>query len=533
MSLAGALFAKADNSLLDRCVLFKKGVIVYRNYATDICITDDGEYVVVDPQLPDVLEKALALTALRGAVPPDYGEYDKAIKDALLALAPSRGVAGWRWYRNALRTYREHRELVHYFLDRWSGHGEFGGYGVLEAPMRDDLLTEIAVPQPLAPPGRWSELPRNPLELLDKIYAEMVELGRYRRVVAIRNEARMPTNVVVPEAFMPILVKKLVPSLTLERPFQTREDSVYRLRIAADLLEYNVNIRKMSEPPRPSAGLIKVYERPRRLEDSESRPNVQDLSALEVFALATIAAEARWTVIFSGAMGTGKTTQLNLLLYFIPPWMQVVIIERGAREIWAPLEGQILHISVPSESRLMDALDQALRYGTMATIVTLAEARTSQELNVLVSYKLTGHGGLTTMHADTIHDALLRIKRSGAPVEALANTMILQLGVSGGERYLKEWKALIALGGEVAEAPVADVLGLLNAYTKSTYDTKILDEVRTRAGLLKAIASKELEPLEAREAVLKLFSRREISVVDDAVKHGYQLEGRYFHEAQV
>jgi type IV secretory pathway ATPase VirB11/archaellum biosynthesis ATPase len=343
----------------------------------------------------------------------------------------------------------------------------------------------------------------------------------------------MPTNVVVPEAFMPILVKKLVPSLTLERPFQTREDPVYRLRIAADLLEYNVNIRKMSEPPRPSAGLIKVYERPRRLEDSESRPNVQDLSALEVFALATIAAEARWTVIFSGAMGTGKTTQLNLLLYFIPPWMQVVIIERGAREIWAPLEGQILHISVPSESRLMDALDQALRYGTMATIVTLAEARTSQELNFLVSYKLTGHGGLTTMHADTIHDALLRIKRSGAPVEALANTMILQLGVSGGERYLKEWKALIALGGEVAEAPVADVLGLLNAYTKSTYDTKILDEVKTRAGLLKAIASKELEPLEAREAVLKLFSRREISVVDDAVKHGYQLEGRYFHEAQV
>jgi type IV secretory pathway ATPase VirB11/archaellum biosynthesis ATPase len=533
MSLAGALLAKTDKSLLDRCILFRKGVMVYRNYATDICITDDGEYVVVDPQLPEVLERALALTALRGAVPPDYSEYDKAMRSSLSALAPGRGVAGWRWYRNALRAYREHRELVYYFLDRWSGRGEFGGYGVLEVPMRDDLLTEIAIPQPLAPPGRWSELPRDPVELLDKIYSEAVEFGRYRRAVAVRNEARMPTNVVIPEAFMPIVAKKLVPSLTLERPFQTKEDSVYRLRIAADLLEFNVNIRKMSEPPRPSRSLLRVYEAPDRPGGRETRPAERDLSALEVFALATVAAEARWTVIFSGAMGTGKTTQLNLLLYFIPPWMQVVVVERGAREIWAPLEGQILHISVPSESRLMDALDQALRYGTMSTVVALAEARTSQELNVLVSYKLTGHGGLTTMHADTIHDALLRIKRSGAPVEALANTMILQLGASGSKRYLKEWRALTAAGGEVAEASVADVLALLDDYTKSAYDTDVLDEVKIRAGLLKAIASKELEPLEAREALLKLFSRRKISVIDDAVKHGYQLEERYFHETKV
>ena len=524
MSLAGALIAKTDRSLLDRCLLAKRGVIVYRNYATDLCITEDGEYVVADPQLPDLLEKALALVVMRGAVPPDYGEYDKAVKDALVALSPSRGVGGWRWYRNALRTYREHRELVHYLLDRWTGHGDFGGYGVLEALMRDDLLTEIVVPQPLAPPGRWTELPKNPTELLDKIYAEMVELGRFRRVVAVRNEARMPTNVVIPEAFMPILVKKLIPGLTLERPFQTREDPVYRIRIAADLLEYNINVRKMSEAPRPSRGLINVYEPPQGPKASTERMEGYYLSGLEVFALATIAAEARWTVIFSGAMGTGKTTQLNLLLYFIPPWYQVVVVERGAREIWAPLENQILHISVPSESKLADALDQALRYGTMATVVALAEARTSQELNTLVSYKLTGHGGLTTMHADTIHDALLRITRSGAPVEALANTMILQLGASGGVRYLKEWRALIAEKGEVVEGSAADVLTLLNVYTKATYDTKIVDEIRLRAGLLKAVASKELEPLEAREALLKIFSRRKISIVDEALRFGYSQE---------
>ncbi|MEL9991958.1 MAG: hypothetical protein QXP98_04735 [Thermoproteus sp.] len=155
MSLAGALLAKTERSLLDRCALIKRGVIVYRNYATDVCITEDGEYVVADPPIPDLLEKALALTALRGAVPPDYDEYDKAMRDSLSALMPGRGVRGWRWYRGALRTYREHRELIHYFLDRWTGHGEFGGYGALEALLRDELLTEVTIPQPLAPQGRW------------------------------------------------------------------------------------------------------------------------------------------------------------------------------------------------------------------------------------------------------------------------------------------------------------------------------------------------------------------------------------------
>ncbi|MEZ0248690.1 MAG: ATPase, T2SS/T4P/T4SS family [Thermoproteus sp.] len=522
MSLAGALLAKTERSLLDRCALIKRGVMVYRNYATDICITEDGEYVVADPPVPDLLEKALALTALRGAVPPDYDEYDKAMKDSLSALMPGRGVRGWRWYRGALRTYREHRELVHYILDRWTGHGEFGGYGALEALLRDDLLTEVTIPQPLAPQGRWSELPRSPVELLDKIYSEMIELGRFRRVVAVRNEARLPTNIVIPEAFLPILVKKLVPGLTLERPFQTREDSIYRIRIAADLLEYNVNIRKMSEQPRPSRGLLRLYEPPKQQQRAPKRIGLDGIYGLEVFALATIAAEARWTVVFSGAMGTGKTTQLNLLLYFIPPWMQVVVIERGAREIWAPLENQILHISVPSESKLNDALDQALRYGTMHTIVALAEARTAQELNTLVSYKLTGHGGVTTMHADTIHDALLRIERSGAPVEALSNTIILQLGVSGGARYLKEWKALVASEGQVVEASTADVLDVLDEYTRAVYDEDISDEIKLRVGVLKAVASRELEPSEARDAVLKLFSRRKISIAEEAVKHGYQ-----------
>lgn len=520
MSLAGALLAETDKTLIARCVVVKRGVIVHGNYATDTCITEDGQYVIIDPEVPEPLKRALALATLRGAIPPDYQEYDRAMRDALAVLADGRSPLAWRKRRDMLRLYREYRPLVHYILDRWTGHGELGGYGVLEPLLRDDLLTEVVVPQPLAPPMRWTELPKSPQQLLDKIYAEVVELGRFRRVVAVRNNVRMPTNAVVPEAFMPLLVKKLIPSLTLERPFQTREDPVYRIRIAADLLEYNVNIRKMSEVPRPSPSLLKTYlVAPKPPQNGATI--AAELKGLELFALATIAAEAKWTVVFSGAMGTGKTTQLNLLLYFTPPWIQVVVIERGAREVWAPLEDQILHISVPSEAKLEEALDQALRYGTMESIIALAEARTARELNTLVSYKLTGHGGLTTIHADTIHDALLRITRSGAPSEALANTLILQLGVSNAVRYLKEWRALIAKGGEVAEASGPEVLAALEGYTRAVYATSILEEIKLRVELIRAVAEKELEPLEARERIVRLFRRRRTSVVQEALKFGY------------
>ncbi|MBP1448461.1 MAG: secretion system protein, partial [Thermoproteus sp.] len=74
--LAGPLYAKADKALLSRCRWIKKGVMVYKNYATDICITDDGEYVIADPPVPEALERPLALVVFRGALPPDDREYD-------------------------------------------------------------------------------------------------------------------------------------------------------------------------------------------------------------------------------------------------------------------------------------------------------------------------------------------------------------------------------------------------------------------------------------------------------------------------
>jgi flagellar protein FlaI len=478
------IYAHADAVLKSRCVLRKESIIVDRGMRTDVCITEDLMYVVIDPELPDDLQTALLLIMFRGAVPPDEREYPKLVKSVAEGL---RDKAIWS-------LYREYRDVVHYLLDRWSGAREYMGYGALEALMRDPMLTEIVIPQPVAPAAKYTYIPKNLKEQLDYIKFQMIELGRYRRVVAVRNELRMPTNIVIPEPLMYVVVKQLLPSLTMDRPMLTREDQIYKARIAADLLEFNVNIRKASAYPKPSRSLLRPYlTKPKHVGEAKAEPYSPE--GLEVLAFASLVLETRGSVVFSGGMGTGKTTQLNQLLYLTPPWFQVVVVERGAREIWAPLEGQMLHLSVPSEDRLWLALDQALRYGTMHTLVALAEARTPQELRTLVNYKLTGHGALTTMHADTVGDAVLRIKEAEAPPEGLDGTLVIQLSAVGGTRFVKEVKAVVAKGREVDVAEPSELAARVASYVRDMYDNDLKKELSLRMEAL--IKASEVEDLAA------------------------------------
>lgn len=496
------IYAHADAVLKSRCVLRKEGVIVDRGVRTDVCITEDLMYVVIDPELQDDLQTALLLIMFRGAVPPDEREYPKLVKSVAEGL---RDKTIWS-------LYREYRDVVHYLLDRWSGAREYMGYGALEALMRDSMLTEIVIPQPVAPAAKYTFIPKNLKEQLDYIKFQMVELGRYRRVVAVRNELRLPTNIVIPEPLMYVVVKQLLPSLTMDRPMLTREDQIYKARIAADLLEFNVNIRKASAYPKPSRSLLRPYlTKPKHVGETKAEPYSPE--GLEVLAFASLVLETRGSVVFSGGMGTGKTTQLNQLLYLTPPWFQVVVVERGAREIWAPLEGQMLHLSVPSEDMLWMALDQALRYGTMHTLVALAEARTPQELRTLVNYKLTGHGALTTMHADTVGDAVLRIKEAEAPPEGLDGTLVIQLSAVGGTRFVKEVKAVVAKGREVDVAEPSELAARVASYVRDVYDNDLKKELSLRMEAL--IKASEVEdPAAARRTVVETVWQGRLDIRD-------------------
>ncbi|ACB40149.1 type II/IV secretion system ATPase subunit [Pyrobaculum neutrophilum] len=507
------IYAHADKSLRSRCWLRREGVIVDRGLRTDVCITEDLMYVVIDPDLPDDLQTALLLVMLRGAVPPDEKEYPKVVKSIAEGL---RDRAIWA-------LYRDYREVVHYLLDRWSGARDYMGYGALEAMMKDPLLTEIVIPQATAPAAKYTYVPKNLREQLEYLRFQVVELGRYRRVVAVRNEIRLPTNITIPEPLMYVVVKQLLPSLTMDKPMLTREDPVHKARIAADLIEYNVNIRKTSAYPKPSKALLRPYLSRPRLE-TERVSSAYSPEGLELLALASLVLETKGGVVFSGGMGSGKTTQLNQLLYLTPPWFQVVVVERGAREIWAPLDGQLLHISVPGEEKLWAALDQALRYGTMHTVVALAEARTPAELRTLVNYKLTGHGALTTMHADTVKDAVLRIVEAEAPPEGLHGMLIIQLSAIGGTRFVKEAKAVVVEGGRAQVAEVSALTPAVSSYVEEMYGVDLKKELALRMEALVKAAEME-DPISARKTIEELLWLKRLdlktAVKEEASRFGY------------
>jgi len=122
-------------------------VIAYRGIGTDVCITNDLTYLVIDPPIPFDAKLVLKFIEYQGSIPPDPDEYPRAIKDAVSVVFEERSVLGFRRRRRVLSVIRSVWNIVEYLLDRWVGLGEFRGYGALEAAMRDDALTELVLPQ--------------------------------------------------------------------------------------------------------------------------------------------------------------------------------------------------------------------------------------------------------------------------------------------------------------------------------------------------------------------------------------------------
>ncbi|MGB9704956.1 MAG: secretion system protein, partial [Pyrobaculum sp.] len=174
--------------------------------------------------------------------------------------------------------------------------------------------------------------------------------------------------------------------------------------------------------------------------------------------------------------------------------------------------------------KLWAALDQALRYGTMHTVVALAEARTPQELRTLVNYKLTGHGALTTMHAETVKDVLLRITEAEAPPEGLDGTLVIQLSAVGGVRYVKEVKAVVVKGREVEVADPAELMPRIASYVEEMYGIDLKKELALRIEAL-VKASEVEDPASARSAIVEMLWLDRLdfksTLEEEAARFGY------------
>jgi pilus assembly protein CpaF len=123
--------------------------------------------------------------------------------------------------------------------------------------------------------------------------------------------------------------------------------------------------------------------------------------------------KARLNVLISGGTGSGKTTLLNVLSRFVPPDERIVTIEDSAelqlkQEHVVRLETRPPNIEGKGEVTQRELVINSLRMRPDRIIV--GEVRGKESFDMLQAMN-TGHdGSLTTIHANSPRDALMRLE---------------------------------------------------------------------------------------------------------------------------
>ena len=140
--------------------------------------------------------------------------------------------------------------------------------------------------------------------------------------------------------------------------------------------------------------------------------------------------KARLNILISGGTGAGKTTLLNALSGYIPEDERIVTIEDSAElQLQQPhvvrLETRPPNIEGRGEVTQRDLVRNALRM--RPDRIVIGEVRGGESIDMLQAMN-TGHdGSLTTVHANTPRDALIRLE-----------TMIQMTGMRLSDRAMRQ-----------------------------------------------------------------------------------------------
>jgi pilus assembly protein CpaF len=210
----------------------------------------------------------------------------------------------------------------------------------------------------------------------------------------------------------------------------------------------SLSIRKFSKDP------LQLYH---LVEKQSLTPEIGELLKAIV--------QARLNVLISGGTGTGKTTLLNVMSGFIPNNERIVTIEDAAelqlrQEHVVRLETRPANIEGKGEVDQRELVKNALRMRPDRII--LGEVRGAESLDMLQAMN-TGHdGSLTTVHANSCRDALIRIetlvsmagfnlaaKAMRHYVSSALNVIIQIARLSDGTRKLTSLQEVVGMEGDL------------------------------------------------------------------------------------
>ncbi len=251
---------------------------------------------------------------------------------------------------------------------------EVFGLGPLEPLLRDRSVSDILVTTPsLVYVERAGKLERTNVEFRDDAH-----LLRIIEKVVSRVGRRIDESSPMVDARLPdgSRLNAVIPPLAVDGPLLSIR------RIGSDRLQPEELMRKGTVTP-------------------------------EMLELLKACVRARLNIIIAGGTGAGKTTLLNVLSAFIPAGERIVTIEDAAelqlRQIHvARLETRPANIEGKGAVMQRQLLVNALRMRPDRIIV--GEVRSDEALDMLQAMN-TGHdGSLTTIHANSPRDAILRLE---------------------------------------------------------------------------------------------------------------------------
>jgi len=231
-------------------------------------------------------------------------------------------------------------------------------------------------------------------------------------------------------------------------------------------------------------------------------------------------AEKNATMLVAGGTASGKTTALNALGSFIRPGQKIVSIE-DTQELNLPHENWIPAVSRQNftdgqigEINQYDLLRAALRQ--RPDIIIVGETR-GREAYTLFQAMATGHGGFSSIHADSVDATLTRLASSpmDIPKPLIANTLdviTLQLKIRHKNKSVRRIIQISEIAGldEVTDKIKTHEIFKWNPNTDThqyTGNSIVLEKIKERTGE----SDKQIEDeLQKRKIALEWMVKNDI-----------------------
>lgn len=245
------------------------------------------------------------------------------------------------------------------------------------------------------------------------------------------------------------------------------------------------------------------------------------------------------SLLIVGATASGKTTTLGALAMFMKPELKIVTIEE-LREIKLPHENWIPMVTRESsqegvaELGLYDLLKSALRQRPDYIIV--GEIRGGEAYTLLQAIS-TGHGGISTIHADSVQTALKRMLTKPMDIPGmllpLMSTLVMMSRVKVGDNFARRSTNVSELIGfnEQTKNPQLNQMFEWTGELKDTFEMKGQSNVFKQIAESKHIPEEDVySDMEHKQLILEWLLHKKIHSYADVSR---VIREYYYNQAGV